>query len=585
MSVQPDHVNGVRRRRRLDVVLLLLAAVVVGVITSSVAAASGGERVAQLWVAATVADDGSARITEVIDWDFGPNDRHGIVRTVPQLRTSAPIEVSSPDAPDDVDVSTAGTPQIRVGDPDRTVRGLHRYVVTYTVDGVVSGDRLAWDAVGTTWTAPIRHIEVHVTAPMALNAAGCTAGTVGSRVACAIQSAEPGHLVARLDGLDTGEGVTVSATTGAALGTTPELPTPPAAAPSAGGVNPFLPGILAGGIALLAMALASVSIRRAGRECAPAVGMPLTASPCAHARIDLAELADHAVPSPSLPAGLSPAQGGLLLAGQVLDQHKAGWLIEQAVDGVIDLVPDDTRAEEITMVRVQPGDRIAAPLLDTAFQGRTRLQLDAYDQDFARMWHALGQELSGWQRRSGLWDADAERRARWTRVIGTLVGVAGVVLAVVGGYLSTRQTDLPLVLAAVGGALAGAGAAGAARGWELRVFTPKGSSAWLQVESLRRFLAQSPPTAVDELIASGKAGRYTAWAVALGEAQRWSQLASTFSSTARMPYDSRSLLYAGYAPMFLTHCCTASTAAGGSTGAGGGVSVGGGAGGGGGSSW
>jgi hypothetical protein len=201
------------------------------------------------------------------------------------------------------------------------------------------------------------------------------------------------------------------------------------------------------------------------------------------------------------------------------------------------------------------------------------------------MWHALGQELSAWQRRSGLWDADAARRARWTRVVGTLVGVAGVVLAVVGGYLSTRQADLPLVLAAVGGALAGAGAAGAARGWELRVFTPKGSSAWLQVESLRRFLAQSPPTAVDELIASGRAGRYTAWAVALGEAQRWSQLASTFSGTARLPYDSRSLLYAGYAPMFVTHCGTASTAAGGSTGAGGGVSVGGGAGGGGGSSW
>ena len=491
MSVQPDHVNGVRRRRRLDVVLLLLAAVVVGVITSSVAAASGGERVAQLWVAATVADDGSARITEVIDWDFGPNDRHGIVRTVPQLRTSAPIQVSSPDAPDDVDVSTAGTPQIRVGDPDRTVRGLHRYVVTYTVDGVVSGGRLAWDAVGTTWTAPIRHVEVHVTAPMALDAAGCTAGTVGSRVACAIQSAEPGHLVARLDGLDTGEGVTVSATTGAALGTTPELPTPPAAAPSAGGVNPFLPGILAGGIALLAMALASVSIRRAGRECAPAVGMPLTASPGAHARIDLAELADHAVPSPSLPAGLSPAQGGLLLAGQVLDQHKAGWLIDQAVDGVIDLVPDDTRAEEITMVRVQPGDRIAAPLLDTAFQGRTRLQLDAYDQDFARMWHALGgalrlaaQERSVGCRRRAPGPVDTGRRHTRGR----------------GRCGPGRRRRLPLhppdrPPSGAGRCRRGAGRCrrgGRRRGWELRVFTPKGSSAWLQVESLRRFLAQSP---------------------------------------------------------------------------------------------
>jgi hypothetical protein len=69
---------------------------------------------------------------------------------------------ASADAPDGVVVSTTGTPQIRVGDPNRTVRGVHRYVVTYTVDGVVSGDRLAWDAVGTAWTAPIAHVEVHL---------------------------------------------------------------------------------------------------------------------------------------------------------------------------------------------------------------------------------------------------------------------------------------------------------------------------------------------------------------------------------------------------------------------------------------
>ena len=278
MSAHNVRVDGVRRRRLLDVVLLLLAAVVIGVVTSSVAAVSGGERVAQLWVAATVAADGSARITEVIDWDFGPNERHGIVRTVPQLRTSAPVEVSSPDAPDDVVVSTTGTPQIRVGEPDRTVSGLHRYVVTYTVDGVVSGGRLAWDAVGTTWTAPIDHVEVHVTAPTALDAPECTAGVQDSRVVCPVWSLEPGHLVARVDGLDAGEGMTASAITGAALDSTPALPAPPAAAPPTRGVNPFLPGAVAAGVALLAMVLASMSIRRAGRECVPTVGVPVTAS-------------------------------------------------------------------------------------------------------------------------------------------------------------------------------------------------------------------------------------------------------------------------------------------------------------------
>jgi hypothetical protein len=241
------------------------------------------------------------------------------------------------------------------------------------------------------------------------------------------------------------------------------------------------------------------------------------------------------------------------------------------------------------MVRLQSGDGVAARLLDMAFRGRDRLTLGVFDRDFARMWGALGRELAQWQRESGLWNADADRRARWVRIVGTLVGVAGLVLAVVGGYLSARQADIPPVIAGLGGALAGTGTAAAVRGWELRVFTPKGSAEWLQVASLRQFFAQSPPTALDEVIASRQIGQYTAWAVALGEARRWSQLTSALSDAARLPYDTRGVLYAGHAPMIVTHCCTSSTATSASSGGGGvsvgGGAVGGGAGGGGAGSW
>jgi hypothetical protein len=565
--------------------LLVLAAVLVGVVTTGVATALSGERVARLWAAATVADDGSARVTEVIDWDFGPTGRHGIFRDVPGLRIAAPIEGSSPDAPHTVEVTTAGTPRIRIGDPARTVRGLHRYVVTYTLDGAVRDGRLAWDAVGTSWDAPIENLEIHVTAPTALDAAGCTTGPPGSRAPCSVDSAEPGHLVARIDGLEAGQGVTVSAVAGAALGSTPSMPSPPATVASGSGVDPFVPGVLAGVLALLAAALASLVILRAGRENVPTAGAPVTLSPEGHARIDLSELAGHVVPSPSLPRGLSPAEGGLLLAGRVLDQHKAAWLIDQAVAGVVELASDDPTGT-LTLVRVRAGDQVTARLLDVAFRGRDRLTIGAYDRDFARMWDTLGRRLSAWQGGSGLWDADADRRAWWTRVVGTLTAVVGVVAAVVGGYLSARQTGLPLVVAGLGGALAGAGATGAARGWELRVLTSAGSASWLQVESLRQFLAQQPSTAVDPMPLSGQIGRYTAWAVALGEAGRWSQLASRISDSLSSPDDARGLLYAGYAPMFVAHCSTSSVASSASSsGGGGGVGVGGGAGGGGAGSW
>jgi len=569
----------------------VFVAMVVAVAASVVALLGAGERVGQLWVGATLADDGSARVVEVIDYDFGRNSRHGIFRYVPGLRASEGVQVSSPDAPDAVTVSTSFPPQLRIGDPSRTVTGLHRYVLTYTLDGVAPGGRLAWDAVGTGWDVPIEDVEVHVTAPAELGAEKCVAGSSGSTGPCTVRADGPGHLVAAAEGLAAGEGVTVSATTGTPLDGPPSLPSP-AAAPRASTTSPLVPGALAGVAALLLAALTSRLVRRSGRERMPSVGIPVTAAPGKEARIDFDELAGYASPSPSLPETLTPSQGGVLLRGSVLATHKAAWLVDEAVAGDIDLEPGDRGYEKgIVMVRLQPGDATARPLLDRAFRGRDRLPLGRYDKDFAAAWQMLGDDLTAWQRTSGLWDAAADRRTRLVRVLGTLAGILGLGPAVLGGYLSARHGVPGLVLAAAGGGLAGAGFSAAIRGWELRVLTPEGSAAWLRVESLRQFLAGSPRTAVDEAIAQGQLGRYTAWAVALGEAERWSQLASSAAVPTRSPYDTRYLRYAMYGPVFVSSCSTTSVSPSSSSGGfgGGGVGgvggVGGGAGGGGGGSW
>ncbi|MGY2082822.1 DUF2207 domain-containing protein [Blastococcus sp. SYSU DS0539] len=572
----------VRRRRRIDIVVIVLVALAVGVLTTVVALAGGGERVRLLWVAATVADDGSARVTEVIDYDFGGEERRGILRRVPGLDAAAPVEVSSPDAPDDVTVTEAG--EIRIGDPDRTVTGRHRYVLRYTLDGVASGDALAWNAVGTGWDVPIDDVRVHVSAPAELAQGRCSAGEPGSTEPCDVEQAEPGRLVARVDALDAGEGVTVAGTTGDALDGAPALPAPPAPAPPADGADPLLPGALAGGLALLAAAVTLAAIRRAGRERVPAAGIPVTSAPGEEARVDLAVLADHAAPSPTLPAGLSPAQGGVLLAGSVTTAHKAAWLIDQAVAGTLDLESPAGHSDEVTLVRREPGDGPVRRLLDLLFRGRERLPLGSYDEGFAKGWAELGTDLSAWQRSSGLWDIAADRRTVWIRVLGGLAGLAGAGLALFAGYLSIGDVGLPLVLAAVAGALAGAGAAAAIAGWELRVLTAAGSAAWLQVESLRQFLASAPPTAVDEAIGSGRLGRYTAWAVALGEAEHWAELASAGRAPARSHPGGRHLSYAALGPVVVAGCGTAGTAPP-SAGGGSSTSVGGGAGGGGGGSW
>lgn len=579
-----------RRRRRIDAWLILLAALVVAVVAFAVAALAGGERIARLWVSATIAEDGSARIVEVIDYDFGVEEKRGIYRDVPGLRADDPIEVSSPDAPDDVVVTGENPVRLRIGDPDVTITGQHRYELSYTLDGVTRGGQLAWDAVGTGWEVPIDDVEVHVTGAVELDADTCSAGDRGATNGCALRQTAPGHLVARVDALEAGQGVTVYATEGRPLDAAPDAPGPPTAAPAEPGIDPLVPAAVAGLLALVVGALVSRIVRRAGREHVPSAGLPtVVVSSNGEARIDFEQLSGFAMPSASIPRDLSPAQGGVLISGSVAERHKAAWLVDLAVRGVVDLEPAPDGGKAMTLVRLQDGEPAEARLLDLAFAGRGQLQLGGYDESFAAGWKAVGTELAGWQQNSGLWDAAAERRTGRVRWLGVAAAVVGLVVVGLAAWWSTQQSALPLVVAAVGGAITGGGVSAALRAWELRVLTPQGSSTWLRVESLRRYLAECAPTAIDDALAEGTLGDYTAWALALGEAERWSTLAKSVKTPdrgGRGYYDNRHWQYATCGPVFVTSCSSASTApSSSSSSSGSSGSVGGGAGGGGGGSW
>src|SRR5829696_4289924 len=172
--------------------------------------AAAPERVARLWAGAEVGGGGAAQITEVIDYDFASRQRHGIYRDIPGLDPADPVRVHSDSAPDQVQVTgTAHQTRLRIGDPDRTVTGRHRYTVGYRLAGVAPGGRLAWDAVGTSWTVAIGQVEVHVIAPFGLEEVVCVRGVAGSTTPCQATQPAPGHLVARLEGLDAGQGVTI----------------------------------------------------------------------------------------------------------------------------------------------------------------------------------------------------------------------------------------------------------------------------------------------------------------------------------------------------------------------------------------
>ena len=114
-------------------------------------------------------------------------------------------------------------------------------------------------------------------------------GATRSQDPCPVTQPEPGHLVATVDGLDPGEGVTLYATAG------------PRLAAAAGPTEAALRS---------RSRLAGHRARAPGRRGRPG------------ARLATVEFV--------LPRPLTPAQGGVLLAEEVRDEHKVAWLIGTA---------------------------------------------------------------------------------------------------------------------------------------------------------------------------------------------------------------------------------------------------------------
>ena len=647
------------RRRKVDIGILTGGTLAVGAVAFGAAFVAGKqEEVTRYWTSAVVADDGSAEVTEVIDYDFGLNQKHGIFRWVPGLDSAAPITVSSPDAPDQTEVSaisdtrndgTVGTgTNIRIGDADQTISGEKRYRIGYDLPGVRVGETVDWEAVGTGWDVDMKTVEVHLVTPFELESPLCVSGPAGSRDTCDIREVEPGHVVATVEDLGAHEGVSVEGTQGAALDVVPAAPDPPADRPADDATSPLAPAGAAAGAMALAAVPATALVRRSGREhvysggaadaafggpplggaapwptapTPPAVPppplvpgvMPAAEEPAgavvaevrptpepadwaavppppgaAAVRVDASELEEMATIEFAPPSGLSPAHGGIILREEVRTEHKVAWLIQAAVDGVVEL--DDRDGTRLTRIAGAP----AAP----DQQARVRPDVHVRPHPRARVLrsvlrHRLGRPSAPSSRPGGpdrgCGTPGPTPDGSRALVLGVVAAIVGAVGALAGGLLAGIGVAAAvwLVVAVAGGLLAGAGLAAAVGGWELRVRTAAGSALWLRVESFRRFLAQSEGYHADEAAKRGVLREYTAWAVAVGEIGRWTQAVSASTIAPQVA----GVHYAYMAPFLLASTTSTATApsssgSGGLGGGGfGGGSVGGGAGGGGGGSW
>ncbi|MEU8029987.1 DUF2207 domain-containing protein [Streptomyces sp. NPDC049099] len=584
-----------RLRVRSLIRIFLLVLVLAGVVALARLAANT-ERVTTMWVGARISADGSARITEVIDYDFGyPHDeRHGIYRDLPDLpydedQAHIAVTMDGHRVPWELTVGDYYTEpngrreiatRIKVGDPGKAVTGVHRYRVQYTLQGVVKKGRMAWDAVGTGWRVDRSHVEIHIVAPHLLTAPRCVRGTDGSERGCAVEPTGAGVLTVKPVRLQGKEGLTLYATRGHSLGgAQPLLPAPPGGkAVGTTVTHPLLVALYTAGLALAA-ALAAIGLLRLFGRDRPAP-----------------EGADTALGAPSAtpPPGLSPAQGGILADERVDPRHQTAWLLEAVADGHLVLAGAEHAP---TLRRRSRGagwdDPVSREVLRYIFAGRDEIMLGHYDSSFQTGWQALARHLRQWQADSGLWDAASVRRARTGRYIGIAAAVLGFLTAVVGAGLSGARQAVGVPVLVAGGILYGAGLALARRAWELHRRTPEGSAQRLRVEAFRHYLADPSAVPHAEPLDDDQVRHYTAWAVALGLGDTWRRAVETSAVPTRQPSSRAVRLGPALAVGLVVTAALSSRApsssgggSGGGSGAGGSSGdVGGGAGGGGGGSW
>ncbi|HEX6658104.1 MAG TPA: DUF2207 domain-containing protein, partial [Ilumatobacter sp.] len=275
------------------------------------------------------------RIREVVDQDFATTSRHGYRRKIPNdFGVPTHVTASSPDAPDDlsIDDDDRFATEIRIGDPDETVRGQHRYVLSYTLpDAHLSGGELALDIIGTDETLETRRFEI-VVPGFELDELLCNVGGADDSGGGTLE--RDGDVYrAVISPLEPGDGVTIGGTIVRRIDVVePPIPDIPERTPAR-------TGLLA--LAMIPLGLVSAGsvyavARRRGRNEVFVGGAadaaygelpnPSVGQPAAGVRLvaddDMDELATiEFVP----PKGLEPWEGSVLLTERIDDATVGAW--------------------------------------------------------------------------------------------------------------------------------------------------------------------------------------------------------------------------------------------------------------------
>tara|TARA_R110002110_G_scaffold140170_1_gene327290 strand:- start:3054 stop:4898 length:1845 start_codon:yes stop_codon:yes gene_type:complete len=542
------------------------------------------------------------RIREVVDIDFGLVEKRGYERIVPN-DFGVPIDVTafSPDANDDVSASSYGSDtRIRVGDPNIVFTGQHRYELAYTLpEAQVSGGLLAVNVIGNTETFVTDRFEV-VLSGFELTEPRCDTGLFGDFGGCEFAEQPDGSYVAVINDLQPGEGISVGGTIESAV------PTAFAGVPQVSDRNPtgIRPlGLLAAALSTVVVVGVFVAARRAGSNEVRGAGgaadaaygdlpMPRSGDPLVGVptyRVPDSRLADLATIEFVPPRGVEPWQARVLLSEQIDDDSVAAWFSEMIARDAILIEKrngDDVMRQGPNTVRLSAVDQ---GHLATLFASGPTVELGSYDSAFSSAWRAVQTEQRRFIADSGWWSNGSPGQGMSLNGLGRVL-IPFVFIVLVSGS-SLRIAGLGLA-GAVGNWFAAliftALLVGLIAFWIYRSMLPSrsatGSALTLRAESFRRFLAASEGRHVEWAWDNGLLREYSAWAVALGAAEAWTDaVKSSNIAEPELVLGGPLLLYLHPGSFSSTH--TQPSSSGSSGGFGGGGGVGGGGGGGSSGSW
>lgn len=504
--------------------------------TGVIGGGSHPERYDQWQTVVEPAGDNGVRLTHVFDQDFGTNDRRGHETYIPNdFGVPTDVTADSPNAPDTVTVDNFGNEtRIRIGDVDTYVTGQHRYTLAYTLpdarldSGILSLDVLAPDE------PEIDQFELVVTG-WELGDPLCFVGALDSPDQCELVDSTAGEYRWLVEPIESGEGVTVE---GDILGAAEVVAVEPPPLPDRRSSNQGILTIAVAVFGILGAGGVFAWARRKGRNEVFAGGaadaaygtLPPPGSTAAETAAtqlvhdeDMSDLATiEFVP----PKGLAPWQGRVLLDEHTDSATVEAWLSGLAGDEYIEITETGKNMTIASGPRIDELPADERRLIDMILTIDDPYTTGKYDSKFSAAWSAIAKWQKDQLASSGWWKHLAPGSGIGTGRSGSPFGLIMVFVFVIvwSGSIFTAFIGLfqnPFMALLVGLAFPAIVAFFVYRAL-LPARSAIGSALALRTESFRRFLHDSESHHVEWAWEHGVLREYSGWAVALDEADAWS---------------------------------------------------------------